>query len=764
MNNKKITSYDKLNGMPTRRRVLQTTAVAAGVLGGITAGSTGVAAQEDGNEQWSFSTGGTITSSPTIVDSFVYFGSDDGNVYALNESNAFERWAFQTDGSVQSSPTVVSGIVFVGSQDSNLYAINAESGEEEWAFSTGGAVNSSPTVVNGTVFVGSNDGTLYAVDASSGQETWAYETGGAVESSPVVVNGSVFVGSDDGTLYAINADSGEEQWTFETGGSIQRSPTVANETVYASSDDNILYAVSAAGGEEQWTFESEFGRLSTPTVASAGSFVRDTVFVGDLTGTVYALNAELGGRRWENDLEDGTGTPTVVQSNVFFGNRNATYALDVDTGSADWDIDSEMTSAPIVADGVLFFGSGSTLRAVNSGTTSSSEGSRTRLGTLGHTNEWAYANQAFEIDTQPPPPDDGDDSPPPPDDGDDSPPPPDDGDDSPPPDDGDDSPPPDDGDGNQPSSGVPFEMVAAGGAGVAVLAGIGGAYKWLSSSDTDRQPVDSFEEETSSPDVQDEVIEATETADTTDDVEPDVLRDDADELVVDATAAREEGDLETAITLYDEALDLYKAAVDEIDDEDTSDELKETIAQTNSDLEAISQIQIRRGDLTEALQLGETSFQTAVAAHVNGESTVAKLRYRQARDQYQRAVDELSGSDHELLSEAIQVAVNREKNINPGEIATVVELSEETVDALNDADIETVGDLQDEDTVSTDDGEIEAAEQVEELQEEGTITAEVAAQLTALCWWHDQETYRFTTEAEISQRYDQSSAGYEATK
>ena len=120
MNNKKIISYDKLNGMPTRRRVLQTTAVAAGVLGGITAGSTGVAAQEDGNEQWSFSTGGTITSSPTIVDSFVYFGSDDGNVYALNESNAFERWAFQTDGSVQSSPTVVSGIVFVGSQDSNL--------------------------------------------------------------------------------------------------------------------------------------------------------------------------------------------------------------------------------------------------------------------------------------------------------------------------------------------------------------------------------------------------------------------------------------------------------------------------------------------------------------------------------------------------------------------------------------------------------------------------------------------------------------------
>jgi outer membrane protein assembly factor BamB/tetratricopeptide (TPR) repeat protein len=747
MNNREINAVDKSRGNLTRRQVLQTTAVAAGILGGVTASSTGVAAQEEvGEEQWSFNTEGTITSSPTIVDSFVYFGSDDGNVYALNESNAFERWAFQTDGSVQSSPTVVSGIVFVGSQDSNLYAINTESGEEEWAFSTGGAVDSSPTVVDGTVFVGSNDGTLYAVDASSGQETWAYETGGAVKSSPVVVNGSVFVGSDDGTLYAINTKSGAEQWTFETDGSIKRSPTVANKMVYASSDDNTLYAVSASSGEERWTFESEFGRLSMPTVASVDPFRRDTVFVGDLTGTVYALNAELGGPRWESDLKDGTGTPTVVQSNVFLGNRNGIYALNADSGSFDWNIDSKTTSAPTVADGTLFFGSGSTLRAINAGSSFSSEGSRTTLGTLGHTNEWAYANQAFEIDTQPPPPDDSDDSPPPPDDGDDSP------------------PPPDDGDGNQPSSGVPFEMIAAGGAGVAVLASIGGAYKWLSSSDTDRQPVDSFEEETSSPDVQDEVIEATETADTTDDVEPDVFRDDADELVVDATAAREEGDLETAITLYDEALDLYKAAIDEIDDEDTCDELKETIAQTNGDLEAISQIQIRRGDLIEALQLGETSFQTAVAAHVNGQHTVARLRYRQARDQYQRALDELSGSDHELLSEAIQVAVNREKNINQRKIATVIKLPEKAVDALEDADIETVADLQDESTASAEDGEIEAAEQVGELQEEGTITTEVAAQLTALYWWHDQETYRFTTEAEISRRYDQSSAGYEATK
>lgn len=752
MDNKKSSCNDKLIRRSTRRQVLQTTAVAAGVLGGVTASSTNGRAQEAGSEQWSFNTGGTITSSPTIVDSFVYFGSDDGDVYALNASSAFERWAFSTGGSVQSSPNVVSGLVFIGSQDNNLYAINADSGEEEWAFVTGEAINSSPTVVNSTVFVGSDDGRLYAVNASSGQEMWAYETGGAVKSSPVVVNGTVFFGSDDGTLYAINAESGEEQWTFETGDSIQRSPTVANGVIYASSEDNSLYAVSASGGEEQWTFDSEFGGLSMPTVTSAGSFVRDTLFVSDLTGTVYALNAELGGIRWENDLQDGSGTPTVVQSNVFFGNRNAIYALNVENGAIDWDTELDMTSAPTVVDGTLFFGSGTTLRAVNSGTTSSSEGSRITLGTLGHPPDWAYADQTIEINTEIPPSNDDDNSPPPqPDDGDDSPP--------PPPDDGDDSPPP-------PPQNDGLGLVATGGAGAAMLAGIGGAYKLLSSSDSNRQQKNSFEEETpsASSSVQDEVIEATDKTDTTNDVEPGKLRDDADEIVVNATAAREDGDLATAITLYDEAINLYKTAVDEINDEESKDEIKEMISQTNTDRETLVQLQNQRGDLKNALQLGETSFQTAVAAHVNSEYTVAKLRYRQARDQYQRALDELRRSDYELLSETIQVVVEREKDIIPGAIATVIDIPKEAIDALTDAGIETVADLQDVKTTATEDGKIETISKVEELEEQRIITEEKAAQLTALYWWHDRETYQFTTKGAIRQRYDQSSAGYESTK
>jgi outer membrane protein assembly factor BamB len=60
-----------------------------------------------------------------VVDGTVFVGSFDDNVYALDAGEGSERWSFQTGNSVISSPTVVDGTVFVGSYDGNVYALDA---------------------------------------------------------------------------------------------------------------------------------------------------------------------------------------------------------------------------------------------------------------------------------------------------------------------------------------------------------------------------------------------------------------------------------------------------------------------------------------------------------------------------------------------------------------------------------------------------------------------------------------------------------------
>ena len=50
-----------------------------------------------------------FTSSPAVVNGVIYFGSDNGNVYALNVSTGAELWSVGTGSPVRSSPAVPVG-------------------------------------------------------------------------------------------------------------------------------------------------------------------------------------------------------------------------------------------------------------------------------------------------------------------------------------------------------------------------------------------------------------------------------------------------------------------------------------------------------------------------------------------------------------------------------------------------------------------------------------------------------------------------------
>jgi len=128
----------------------------------------------DGTLAWESQKVGGIDSSPAVYNGVVYVGSDDGNLYAFNAAYGNLLGTATTGGSISSSPTIIaSGVLFIGSDDGNLYAFDITGCGSascqplyRWSYSTAGSVVSSPVVANGYVYVGSNDGNLYAFDLS----------------------------------------------------------------------------------------------------------------------------------------------------------------------------------------------------------------------------------------------------------------------------------------------------------------------------------------------------------------------------------------------------------------------------------------------------------------------------------------------------------------------------------------------------------------------------------------------------------------------
>jgi len=117
----------------------------------------------DGTQKWVFPTAGSVTSAPAIgADGTIYFGDDEvvpstgaylpSHLYALTDGGqgtVTEKWAFQTGASVYSAPAIgADGAIYFGSFDGNLYALtdNGTSYTKKWAYQTGFMIYSSPAI------------------------------------------------------------------------------------------------------------------------------------------------------------------------------------------------------------------------------------------------------------------------------------------------------------------------------------------------------------------------------------------------------------------------------------------------------------------------------------------------------------------------------------------------------------------------------------------------------------------------------------------
>ncbi len=298
--------------------------------------------QVDGTVLWSRLARGKINSSPAIAeDGSIYFGSDDGFIYALNP-NGRTIWWFETYGVVHSSPSLDRyGNIYIGSDNDKLYSL-MPNGQLNWSFDTDDIVRSSPTIgYDGTVYVGSSDGRLYAIEPD-GEERWRVETGGAVTSSPAIGDdGTIYIGSGDGHIYAVEPD-GMVKWRLETGGAVNSSPAIGKDgSIYIGSGDGHIYAVDPAG-TVKWSFDTEGAVSSSPAIDQDGG-----IYFGSEDITFYALN-EDGTLKWSFDTDGPIISSAALGSegSIYFGSNDGhIYSLD-EHGNLRWKTD---TGEPVIS-------------------------------------------------------------------------------------------------------------------------------------------------------------------------------------------------------------------------------------------------------------------------------------------------------------------------------------------------------------------------------------------------------------------------------
>ncbi len=284
-----------------------------------------------GRQLWQYATAGPVASTPAVSAGMVYFGSYDGKFYAVDAKSGALRWKFAGGGERRfeakglhgmqpfsqtfpdpydvflSSPVAAAGAVYFGSGDGNVYALDAATGDLRWKFHTGDVVHASPAYAGGTLFFGSWDSLFYAVDAATGKEKWRFQGGKddlihnqiGFQSSPAVVDGVVYTGCRDSNVYALDAATGKEKWrVFNQGSWVNSSPAVSDGKVYyATADSSLFHAVEAATGKPLFRQQLKAYVFSSPSIAG------DAVYVGLMNGTLEARDRKTGELLWTFQTE-----------------------------------------------------------------------------------------------------------------------------------------------------------------------------------------------------------------------------------------------------------------------------------------------------------------------------------------------------------------------------------------------------------------------------------------------------------------------------
>ena len=158
--------------------------------------------------------------------------------------------------------------------------------------------------------------------------SWEYFRGNA-QSTGVAVSG---LPAELSVLWEYKVPDG----AFEATPTVVREQDGSKKTVYIGDLDGSLFALDLQTGEMRWEFKSEIGFVTAPVVRD------NRIFIGDIDGIFYCLN-EAGEKVWSFQTDgEINSSANFYQDNVLVGSQDFhLYALNVNSGELAWKYESQ---------------------------------------------------------------------------------------------------------------------------------------------------------------------------------------------------------------------------------------------------------------------------------------------------------------------------------------------------------------------------------------------------------------------------------------
>jgi outer membrane protein assembly factor BamB len=266
-----------------------------------------------GEKIWSYHTSNEIRTTVAIYDSILCFAagqkllglSKSGDLiwefllYSGTFSNNHDGW-----DDFNSSPLIVDTVAYIGTEGGLVFGVNVISGDTVLHYQTPGAthtVETTPIYYDGKIYFGDWDGVFYCFDVQTATLVWSYDTKvdgtfswvNAIQTRSIIYDNQVLFAGRCSRLYSLNLETGSKTWmTVDAGGVWILGGLVLEDTVvYAgSSNQFVLQAFNVKTGAYLWRAPVDYRIYGTPFISEDYFIVGTGMESSNAYGSLYLLN------------------------------------------------------------------------------------------------------------------------------------------------------------------------------------------------------------------------------------------------------------------------------------------------------------------------------------------------------------------------------------------------------------------------------------------------------------------------------------------
>ncbi len=185
-----------------------------------------------------------------------------------------------------------------------------------------------------------------------------------VTSTPAIVGEYVYVATLGGLILCLDLESGDVKWEYSSVDPDEPSNfppafiaplTFANQTLYVGDDTGVLHAVDAESGERRWK-----AQLDSDIVGAAG-VVGDRVVCGCSAGFLFGFHIEDGSEVWKFSTQGPVNGSQAFDGDFTFVtgcDKPILRVVDVTSGEQSQEVmlNGLMIASPALHNGILYYG------------------------------------------------------------------------------------------------------------------------------------------------------------------------------------------------------------------------------------------------------------------------------------------------------------------------------------------------------------------------------------------------------------------------